>query len=209
MKRKSILKNEGGMVLVIAMMLLLLLSVMGRSIATTSSIEMKIAGSERFSKKTFFAAEAGVGHIKTWLQSEFTNRNQAKVASGQSPDWDFALKGFVENINIATAMDFDGGSAWITAQALGDGAKIPCNYSVRIWNNPDDKGSITDDTDQLLCVRSIATGPGRTKSCIEVILLGQASGEAIAGYFAQACGGTGKNNNSRDIHAISDFTVQQ
>ncbi len=208
MNRKSIVKDEGGMVLVIAMMVLLLLSVMGRSIATTSSIEMKIAGSERFSKRTFFAAEAGVGHIKAWLQSEFTNRNQARIASGQVPDWDFALKGLVGDINIATAMDFNGGSAWITEQALDDGARIPCNYSVRIWNNPEDKGSITDDTDQLLCVRSIATGPSRTKSCVEVILLGQASGDAITGYFAQASGGTGRNNNSRDIHAISDFTVQ-
>ncbi len=209
MKRKNILKDEGGMVLVIAMMVLLLLTVMGRSIATTSSIEMKIAGSEKFSKRTFFAAEAGVGHIKTWLQSEFADRNQAKIASGQIPDWDFALKGIVGDINMATSMDFNGGSAWITEQDLGDGAKIQSHYSVRIWNNPDDKGSVTDDTDQLLCLRSIAIGHRRTKSCIEIILLGQASGEAITGYFAQGGGGTGKNNNSRDIHAISDFTVQQ
>ena len=98
MKEKCILENNKGAVLVTAMFVLVLLTLMGKSITTLSNNEMKIAGNERFEKKTFFASEAGFGHIKAMLQSEFTNRNQAKIASGQSPDWDFALNGTVEGV---------------------------------------------------------------------------------------------------------------
>ena len=108
MKEKCILENNKGAVLVTAMLVLVLLTLMGKSITTLSTNEMKIAGNERFEKRTFFASEAGFGHIKAMLQSEFTNRNQAKIASGQSPDWDFALNGTVAGINAATSSDFDG-----------------------------------------------------------------------------------------------------
>ena len=207
MKEKCMLENNKGAVLVTAMLVLVLLTLMGKSITTLSTNEMKIAGNERFEKKTFFASEAGFGHIKAMLQSEFTNRNQAKIASGQSPDWDFALNGTVAGINAATSADFDGGSVWIDDCPLNDGARLSCNYTVTVWNNPDDGGGLTDDTDQLLCVRSVATGPRKTKSSVDITLLGQASGVAVTGYFAQSGGGAG-NNNSIDVNAISDFAVQ-
>jgi hypothetical protein len=207
MKAKCILENNKGAVLVTAMLVLVLLTLMGKSITTLSTNEMKIAGNERFEKKTFFASEAGFGHIEAMLQSEFTNRNQAKIASGQSPDWDFSLNGTVAGINAATSADFDGGAVWIDDCPLNDGARLSCNYTVTVWNNPDDGGGPTDDTDQLLCVRSVATGPRKTKSSVDITLLGQASGDAITGYFAQNGGGAG-NNNSIDVNAISDFAVQ-
>jgi len=207
MKKKCTLEKNKGAVLVSAMLLLVLLTLMGKSITTLSTNEMKIAGNERFEKRTFFAAEAGIGHIKAILQSEFANRNLAKIASGQSPDWDFALNGTLADINPATSTDFDGGSVWIDDQPLDDGARLTCSYTVTVWNNPDDGGGITDDTDQLLCVRSVAFGPKGTKSSIAILLLGQATGDAVTGYFAQSGGGAG-NNNSIDVNAISDFTVQ-
>ena len=207
MKEKCRLENNEGMVLVTAMLVLVLLTLMGKSITTLSTNEMKIAHNERFEKRTFFAAEAGLGHIRAMLQSEFTNRNQGKIASGQSPDWDFALNGTVAGIDAATSANFDGGAEWITDCPLDDGARLSCGYTVTVWNNPDDKGGITDDTDQLLCVRSVATGPRKTKSSVAITLLGQSSGDAITGYFAQTGGGAG-NNNSIDVNAISDFAVQ-
>ena len=208
MKEKCLLKNDKGAVLVIAMLVLLLLTLMGRGAMTTSTIEMGIAGNERFHNKTFYTAEAGIEHIKAMLQTEFTMRNPAKIASGQNPDWDFALNGTVEGIDAATDTNFTGGAVWVNDQVLGDGAGLSCNYTVTVWNNPADRGGITNDTDRLLCIRSVATAPGGSMSTVEVILIGQASGEAITGYFAQDGAGAGKNNNSRDVRAISDFRVQ-
>lgn len=207
MREKRTLKNNEGAVLVSAMLVLVLLTLMGKSITTLSTNEMIIAGNEMFEKRTFFASEAGLGHIKAILQSEFTSRNQAKIASGQSPDWDFALNGTLADIDPATSANFDGGSVWIDDQPLDDGARLSCRYTVTVWNNPDDGGGITDDTDQLLCVRSVAIGPKGTKSSIAILLVGQASGDGVTGYFAQSGGGA-RNNNSIDVHAISDFAVQ-
>lgn len=199
-------QNEKGAVLVIAMLVLVLLTLMGRSVTNISNNELKIAGNEKREKRVFFAAEAGLGHIRALLQSEFANRNQVKIASGQNPDWDFALNGTLTGISSATSADFDGGSVWINDQSLDDGARLPCRYTVTVWNNPDDRGGITDDTDQLLCVRSVAIGPGKAKSSAEIMLSGQAFGEAITGYLAQA--DAGGNNKSRDIRPISDFAMR-
>ena len=208
MDAKCLLKNDKGAVLVIAMLVLLLLTLMGRGAITTSSLEMGIAGNERCHNITFYTAEAGIEHIKAMLQTEFTIRNRAKIASGQNPDWDFALNGTVEGIDAATDTNFIGGAVWVNNQALGDGAGLSCNYTVTVWNNPADRGGITNDTDRLLCIRSVAADPGGTTSNVEVVLIAQASGEAITGYFGQDAAGSGRNNNSRDVRAISDFSIQ-
>jgi len=201
-------KNDAGAVLVIVMLLLVILTLLGKTATTRSTVEMGIAANDGLSKKAFYAAESGLEHIRARLQTEFANKNRAKIASGQMPDWDFALNGSVEAVEAATDTDFDGAATWIKEQAQDDGGWFMGNYTVRVWNNPADRGGASDDTDRLLCIRSVATGLRGTKSSVEVILLGQAFGEAVTGYFAQAGGGAGKNNNSRDVAAISDFTVQ-
>jgi len=208
MTGKGALKNEGGAVLVIAMIVLLLLTLLGMGAITTSGIERGIACNEVFDRKTFFAAEAGLEHIKARLQIEFCNRSQSKIASGQNPDWDFALNGTVNGMAAATDTNFEGGAVWIMDQALDDGARFSCKYTVAAWNNPDDRGGVYNDTDRLLCIGSLATGPKGTRSRVEAVLVGQISGEAITGYHAQAGSGAGENNSSRDVRAISDFTIQ-
>jgi Tfp pilus assembly protein PilX len=208
MEKTSTLKNDTGAVLVIVMLILLILTLIGKTATTRSTVEMGIAGNDGSSKKAFYTAESGLEHIRARLQTEFANKNRAKIASGQIPDWDFALNGSVEGVEAATDTDFDGAAAWIKEQSQDDGKGFIGNYTVKAWNNSADRGGTSDDTDRLLCIRSVATGPRGTKSSVEVILVGQANGEAITGYFSQAGGGAGKNNNSRDVGAISDFTVQ-
>jgi Tfp pilus assembly protein PilX len=202
MKEKNVPKNDKGAVLVVVMLILLLLTLMGKGATTTATIEMGIAANERFYKKTFYIAEAGIGHIKAKLQNEFTFRNQTKIASGQIPDWDFALNGTVDGVNAATDTEYSGGAVWAEEQAVDEGERLSGHYTVTVWNNREDRGGITNDTDQLLCIRSAATGPRGTMSSVEVILRGQASGEAITGYLAQA------GAQGMDVRAISDFTVQ-
>ncbi len=56
--RQSI-KNEGGYVLVGALLILLLLVVIGISASTSTSLEIQIAGNDRIRKETFYQADAG------------------------------------------------------------------------------------------------------------------------------------------------------
>ena len=56
--RGSLLDNEGGSVIVIALVVLMLLTMVGTSATTTSTIEIQVAGNERSYKQVFFRAEA-------------------------------------------------------------------------------------------------------------------------------------------------------
>ncbi|SPD72355.1 conserved hypothetical protein [uncultured Desulfobacterium sp.] len=206
MKTTHSLKNDSGAVLVIVMLIIAVLALMGKTATTRSIVEMGIAGNYGLSKKAFYTAESGLEHIKAMLNKGFADNNRPKIASGQIPDWDFALNGSVEGVNAATGTDFDGAAEWIREQPQDEGQCLTGSYTVKVWNNPSDMGGNCDDTDRLLCLRSVATGPRGTRSTVEVILVGQAYGESITGYFAQAGGGAGKNNNSRDGAAITDFT---
>ena len=205
-EKKYAVRDEEGAILVIVMLVLLLLTVMGRGAVTTSVTEMGISGNERLYKKTFYTAEAGFEHAKALLQTEFRQRNRARIASGQNPDWDFSLNGIVTGIQPATGLDFDGGAVWVRDTAFDDGSGLSGSYTVSVWNNPSDRGGITNDTDRLICVRSTARGPRGTTSSVEVLLLGQASGETIGGYSGQLGGGC--NHVSRDVRAIADFSMR-
>jgi len=62
MKKKDILGilgNEDGSVLVVALVMLVLLTIIGISASTTSTIEIQIAGNEKIYKQNFFRAEGG------------------------------------------------------------------------------------------------------------------------------------------------------
>ncbi len=54
----SVLANEDGSVIIIALVMLMLLTMVGTSATNTSSIEIQVAGNERSYKQVFFRAEA-------------------------------------------------------------------------------------------------------------------------------------------------------
>ena len=62
MKEISKLNNEDGSVLILALIMLVLLTLIGISATTTSTIENKIAGNERVYKQNLYAAEAATMH---------------------------------------------------------------------------------------------------------------------------------------------------
>jgi hypothetical protein len=76
MKRHfQILNNENGSLLVIAVVLLMLLTVMGLAITTTTSIELQIAGNDRLHKTAFYQADGA-----TDLASELLEQNLGCMA---------------------------------------------------------------------------------------------------------------------------------
>ena len=58
MKQESGLRNENGAVLVVALMLLVLLTILGISISSTSEVELQIAGNEMRYKENLYKADA-------------------------------------------------------------------------------------------------------------------------------------------------------
>ena len=69
MKQNFRLKNEDGSVLVVALIMLVLLTLMGIAVTTTTEIETQIAGNEMVYKKTFYKAEAAAMQCAQVLES--------------------------------------------------------------------------------------------------------------------------------------------
>ena len=60
MRQDSRLRNEEGAVLVVALIMLVLLTILGISISSTSEVEMQIAGNEMQYKQNMYRADAAV-----------------------------------------------------------------------------------------------------------------------------------------------------
>jgi hypothetical protein len=58
MKQESRLRNEDGAVLVVALMMLVLLTILGISVSSTSEVELQIAGNEMRYKENLYKADA-------------------------------------------------------------------------------------------------------------------------------------------------------
>ena len=63
MKQKSRLDNEKGSVMVLAVVLLVLLTILGIAVLTSSSIDTQIAGNELQHKLAFYAAESATAYV--------------------------------------------------------------------------------------------------------------------------------------------------
>ena len=59
-KRKYILKNESGVALVLALVMIVILTLIGLASTYTSTLEMKLSGNKRGSTDAFYAADSGV-----------------------------------------------------------------------------------------------------------------------------------------------------
>jgi type IV pilus assembly protein PilX len=198
------IKDENGAVLIVALMMLCLLTIISTAVSKTTSIEIMISGADKDKKETFYAAEAGVDHIKALMASIFKNRNNLKLAQGQIPDWDFALNGSEPGVNAA-GTTADTGARWIT--------NAPCGgyvtYSVVVWDNDDGDGDPTKDVDQIIFIRATATSLQGGSTSIELSLHGDVSGaDAIVDYKSR--GGRRKTFTSGDYDPISatDFIKQ-
>ena len=94
----SPLTNEKGSALILALLILVLLTLMGISATTTSTIEVQMAGNEKFHDMAFYAAESGWQTSLNWLDSQYP-------AVTQNLGWDKTSETFVEaNYNTPDSM---------------------------------------------------------------------------------------------------------
>ncbi len=76
-KSPNIINNEKGSLMVIAIVILALLTIVGLSITTTTSIELQIAGNDKLYKRAFYTADGG-----TEVGSELLEQNLGCVGIG-------------------------------------------------------------------------------------------------------------------------------
>ena len=74
MEKGILLKNEDGTVLVVALIMMVMLTVIGISASTTSTIEIRIAGNEKFHKMAFYAADGGTEAGAELLEQSIEDR---------------------------------------------------------------------------------------------------------------------------------------
>lgn len=63
--------NEKGSALVLALLILVLLTLMGISATTTSTVGVQMAGSEKFYELAFYSAESGWQRALNWLDDQY------------------------------------------------------------------------------------------------------------------------------------------
>ena len=178
-------------------MILVLLTIIGISASNISVTEVQIATNSLLHERAFYTAESGLQHAKEVLKLEFRDdpENKLKLATGAGSDWDFAI----EN---ASASGYDGNLPRVNT-TLAD-----VRYTVTVWNNADDVGGATDDTDRRVLIRSVARGPRGAVCQIETLLDASSSAIAITGDYAQEGSEAGKGYTSQDLEKITVFNNQ-
>jgi len=68
--------NDRGSALVLALLILVLLTLMGISATTTSTIEVQMAGNDKFHEMAFYAAESGWQEALNWLDRQYPGKTE-------------------------------------------------------------------------------------------------------------------------------------
>ena len=87
----SICANEEGSALVLALLVLVLLTLMGISATTTSTVEVQMAGGERFYELAFYSAESGWQRTLNWLDDQYPGVTDNLVWDGETNTFTQAL----------------------------------------------------------------------------------------------------------------------
>ncbi len=108
MKKRCLLKNESGSVMVIGLVMLMLLTLIGISVTTTSTIEIQVAGNEKEYKRSFYLAEAAALEFAQEMQDDpdLGNNPEIKALDSVTPDnirddthWDGAGNSYQSDVD--------------------------------------------------------------------------------------------------------------
>jgi hypothetical protein len=83
----NIAKNEDGSVLIVALLMLVFLTIIGISAATTTNIELQVAGNQKFHKVAFYHADSGVYTTPKIISTCIDAGTEINIGSGTTePD---------------------------------------------------------------------------------------------------------------------------
>jgi len=78
------LKNQNGVALVIALLIVLVLTLIGINAISTTTFETNIAGNERLYNKAFYTSDAGVDYFFGWGASYISTPNSSGVLDSRT-----------------------------------------------------------------------------------------------------------------------------
>ena len=148
----SICANEKGSALVLALLMLVLLTLMGISATTTSTVEIQMAGGEKFYELAFYSAESGWQRALNWLDNQFPGVTDNRVWDGT----DFiAVAGSLDDaatVGIPLATD-NNTQYFVKVEFVGTAPAAGYGTGFRRFNYR---------------VNSVGRGPGNARSEVEV-----------------------------------------
>ena len=104
MKQKFQLDNEKGSVMALTLVLLVLLTILGISVLTSSSIDTQIAGNELRHKLAFYAAESATAYV-TWSPDLYGPDNITAGTSHYFPNNTVPYVGITSGLPTALSMN--------------------------------------------------------------------------------------------------------
>jgi hypothetical protein len=151
--------NDRGSALVLALLVLVLLTLMGISATTTSTIEVQMAGNEKFYELAFYTAESGWQRALNWLDGQYpgVTHNLVWGWDEESGTWTF----------IEVVGDFEE-AATAGISLAGDNNT---EYQVKIKSEPSTAvpGYGTNFRRFNYRVDSVGFGPGKARSKVRVV----------------------------------------
>jgi hypothetical protein len=145
-KPTSILNNQRGSIIIIAIAILTLLTIIGVSATNMSNTEVRISTNSLEHNVAFYAADSGIEAGRAIL-------NQLKIADAAS--WDNLLQGNPQTWNEVTVANLDG-----ALDAEGGRSVGSATFTLAVADNDDLDGDLLVDTDNVILLTSTGTHRG-------------------------------------------------
>jgi Tfp pilus assembly protein PilX len=146
----SILANQKGSVIVVAMIILALLTLIGISAVTTSTTEVNIAANDQLNKMVFYTAEAGSEVGRQML-------NSLKAANPLA--WDRLLAGTTFKWKNSSGTEIDVNNLNQVVEATTTRQVGLGTFTLQVSDNDDLDGNPLVDTDDTIILTSTGSGP--------------------------------------------------
>jgi Tfp pilus assembly protein PilX len=160
--KHSILKDQTGMALIIAILMLVVLSVIGIIAVNVTTIGAKITGNTRTSRQAFYIAEAGIEQARELLRSRIAGGSTVSAQLGLVKGTDGFL---VDSTNVANFSSADD-MPFINTANIGNG-----NYRVFLTNDNSDGVTSLTDTNSQVTLTSFGIGPDNSRAVIQATVL--------------------------------------
>ena len=147
--------NEKGSALILALLILVLLTLMGISATTTSTVGVQMAGSEKFYEMAFYSAESGWQRALNWLDNQYPGVTQNLRWDDETKNFIQVVGNFEEAIADGIPLAEDNDTEYKVKMEFAGTAPVPgYGTSFRRFNYR---------------VNSVGVGPGNARSEVEVI----------------------------------------
>ncbi len=158
------LQNQEGATLIIVVLFLALLAILAPVAQQNTAREIERVRDFREERQAFFLAEAGVHHATSIIRAQ----NLDSMFAGPDGDPDQTADNGTIDITGSSSYTHDGNT--FTKVGLATGSNSVGDYIIRVYDNDDGDGDLTQDSDQLGYVHSIGQSPnGITKELLVMV----------------------------------------